>query len=234
MWDFWYNKDMETRKNPLVNGQYYHIFNRSISGYIIFNNSDDYLRMLNIIDLCRFVDFKYKFSEFDVLSLKKQSLIITELKESSQALVEIVAYCLMPTHIHLILKQIEDKGITKYLARISNSYTRFFNIKHKRKGPLWEGHFKNVLVDSDEQLLHLTRYIHLNPCSASLVENPKDWAYSSCCEYITLDDQQGKICSFSDIISIPPKDYIRFVQDRKSYQKEISLIKKIIIDNYSG
>ena len=70
------------------------------------------------------------------------------------------------------------------MRRLLNSYTRYFNEKIKRKGPLWEGRFKKVLVNSDEQLLHLTRYVHLNPVSAGIVEKPEDWPCSSYREYI--------------------------------------------------
>jgi putative transposase len=79
----------------------------------------------------------------------------------------------MPTHIHLVLRQLKDGGISKFMSNILNSYSRYFNIKHNRKGPLWEGRFRKVLVGSDEQLLHLTRYVHLNPVTACLVDKPK-------------------------------------------------------------
>ncbi len=78
----------------------------------------------------------------------------------------------MPTHIHLILKQLKEDGISAYMSKILNSYTCYFNRRTKRKGPLWESRFKRVEVTSDEQLLHLTRYIHLNPVTAHIVEEP--------------------------------------------------------------
>ncbi|MCL5407494.1 MAG: transposase [Patescibacteria group bacterium] len=225
---------MQSRKDPLVNDQYYHIFSRSIAQFKIFNNNEDYLRMLDILDLYRYIDFIYKYSNFNELTDANQQAIIANLRKDNDVLVEIIAYCLMPTHLHLLLKQITDKGIAKYMSKLLNSYARYFNIKHKRVGPLWTGRFKSIVVSSDEQLLHLTRYIHLNPTSAGLVDKLNSWEFSSYYEYIDSDIKKEKICSFSDILTLSPKEYKKFVESRKSYQKELSLIKNVLIDNYTG
>jgi putative transposase len=225
---------MNIRKDPLVNGQYYHIFSRSIAKFKVFNDRDDYARFSELFDLYRFTDFYYKYSSFKELQLFNQKEIIDSLNRRNDILVEIVAYCIMPTHVHFLLKQVVDAGISKYLARVLNSYTRYFNLKHHRTGPLWEGHFKNVLVKSDKQLLHLTRYIHLNPTSADLVKKPEDWAFSSYLDYIHPENVEKSMCSYRDILDISPKIYRKFVNDRKSYQRELSIIKNILIDEYAG
>ena len=188
--------------------------------------------MLELIDLCRFSNFNYRFSQFKKLEILTQKAIANELREMNNELVEVVAFCLMPTHIHLLLKQIQDEGVTKFMSKLLNSYSKFFNIQHKRSGPLWASEFKNVLVRTDEQLLHLTRYIHLNPTSASIVDNPEDWEYSSYQEYLS-PDAQG-ICCTEGLFNLKPKQYKDFVDDRKSYQKELAIIKRQLIDNYTG
>lgn len=218
------------RKDPLVNGQYYHIINRSIAKYIVFNDAQDYSRIIELIDLCRYSDFLYKYSIFLELTDQYQNQFISRLKITSLKLVDIIAYCIMPTHIHLILKQNVDGGISKYMAKVFNSYTRYFNIRHQRKGPLWEGRFKNILVKDDEQMLHLTRYIHLNPTSAGLVKKPEDWQFSSYYEYIN-DIKGSTICDFKTIIDMKPKQYKNFVHDRIDYQKKLFLIKKLLLDD---
>lgn len=233
-WIFWYVIIMENRKQPLVAGQYYHIFSRSIAQFIVFNNDNDYTRMLNGLMLYRFLNFNYKYSRFRELDKNKQDDILNGLENKSPVLIKIVAYCIMPTHIHLILKQSTDSGISQYMSKILNSYSRYFNTKHQRVGPLWAGRFKSVLVDNDEQILHLTRYIHLNPASAGLVENPEDWKFSSYLEYINRDNKTKRICEFGDILDFTPENYKKFVEDRKSYQQQLSLIKNILIDDYSG
>lgn len=228
----WYNDIMNIRKDPLVNGEYYHIFSRSIAKYVVFNDNEDYTRFLELLTLYRFVDFNYKYSTFKNLQLINQRAVIDSLIKRSDVLVEIVAQSPMPTHIHLVLKQIADDGISKYMAKVLNSYTKYFNARHRRIGPLWEGHFKNVLVKTDEQLLHLTRYAHLNASSAGLVDNPFDWEYSSLKEY--CEEVPNGICQFKDIIDMSPQKYKKFVLDQKSYQRSLSIIKNILIDNYTG
>lgn len=221
------------RKDSLFTGGIYHIFNRSIAGYVIFNSPDEYNRMVELIKLCRFTNFGYKYSKFIKLELYNKIAIIKELEKDNNVLVEIIAFCIMPTHIHFVIKQTTDGGISKYLGRISNSFSKYFNLKHKRNGPLWSSRFKNIVVENDEQLLHLTRYIHLNPVSANLVKNISDWPNSSYLEYIK-PDQNKSFCSYKNLFSFTPKQYREFCNDRKSYQKEISKIKSILIDNYTG
>lgn len=229
-----YSINMQMRKDKLENEYYYHIFSRSIAKFVIFNNADEYLRMINILNLYRHVGFTYKYSRFVQSSTKTQKTIIDNLEKEKSYLIEIVAFCLMPTHIHLLLKQVQDQGISRYMARILNCYSRFFNVKHKRIGPLWSGRFKSVLVSDDNQIVHLTRYIHLNPTSANLAQKPGDWLYSSYREYVDLIAKKNGFCLFDNIFDFTPEKYKNFVLDRKSYQKDLSQIKGLLMDNYTG
>jgi len=229
----YYGGMAQYRKEALTTGNYYHIFSRSIVKFVVFNKECEYDRFYQLINLCRFTNFVYKYSRFNMLSNKVQAGIIDNLKSQNDCLVEIVVYCIMPTHIHLVLKQVKDGGITKFMARVLNGYTRYFNSMHKRTGPLWSGRFKSVLVNHDEQLLHLTRYIHLNPVSSGLVENPEDWSHSSYLEYSDRN-MENSICVFDKIISLGHKEYEKFVRDHKANQKELSEIKYLTIDDYSG
>jgi putative transposase len=161
------------------------------------------------------------------MSPKKSKTDVSFYKEK---LVEIIAYCIMPTHLHLVLKQLEDNGISIFMNRILNSYSHYFNIKHERKGPLWEGRFKHILVEKDEYLLHLTRYIHLNPVTAYLVNKPEEWFASSYGEYLQDVKKDDKICKYSEILEIEPKSYREFIEDRISYQRELAKIKHLVMD----
>ncbi len=220
------------RKDPLVIGETYHIFTRSIADYVVFNSADDWQRMQQLIKYYH-VNNEIKFSNFIELKFVHQEgfhnafNIISKDKES---LVQIIAYCLMPTHLHLTLKQLSDGGISNYMKAVLDSYSKYFNAIHKRKGPLWESRFNSVLIDSDEQLLHLSRYHHLNPVTAKLVDRPEDWEFSSYREYIGEGTGSTAICRFDDILEIKPSLYRKFVNDRISYQRELSKIKKLIMD----
>jgi len=133
----------------------------------------------------------------------------------------------MPTHIHLLLKQKQDFGISRYINRCLNSYTRYFNIKHKRKGPLWESRFKSSAITSNEIFTHITRYIHLNPVTAGLAGSPADWDFSSYSEYLS-ENTTPIICELEGLWDIIPRNYKQFVIEQASYQKELSLIKHLI------
>ena len=168
--------------------------------------------------------FSYKFKE------EERDSLVSNILNVSEKIVDVVAYCLMPTHIHFILKQLQEKGISRFMSFIQNSYTRYFNTRYKRKGPLWEGRFKSVLVKDDAQFTHLTRYLHLNPTSSGLVENPEDWKYSSYKEYLGLVDAKKKICNFSEYMDMPAGKYKEFVTDRVDYQRELAKLKKLVLE----
>jgi putative transposase len=148
----------------------------------------------------------------------------------NERLVDIIAFCIMPTHVHFALRQLTEGGISMYMGNVLNSYARYFNIKYRRKGPLYEGRFKSVLVESNEQLYHLTRYIHLNPVTAGLADKPEEWKASSYNEYTSRIEKSEKTCKFDDLLNIDPHSYNEFVMMRKDYQKELSRIKGLVID----
>ena len=216
---------MPYRKVPLKEGEMYHICTRTICGFKIFNSDSEYQRMLESIVFYTLENPPCKFSD-----LPKPALGKVVPNAGLGRLVKIVAYCLMPTHIHLILQQLKEGGISRFMNLILKSYSKYFNIKHNRKGPLWEGRFKNVLVKSDEQFLHLTRYVHLNPVTDYLVDRPEDWSFSSYREYIGLADEDKRICDFSDYLDMNIEAYQRFVNDRADYQRQLAKIKHLTIE----
>lgn len=217
------------RKDLLVIGQVYHVFTKSIAGFKIFNDNSELSRMKETIRYYQRAKPKVKFSMF-INTFKvgqRSSYIVTPLSDEEKN-VEIIAYCIMPTHLHLVLKQLKENGISTLMSNALNSYTRYFNTKHNRKGPLWEGRFKSALVKTDERLLHLTRYVHLNPVTAYLVDRPEEWVVSSYNEY--LSNGNTGICKYDKILNIEPGFYKSFVEDRASYQRELAKIKDLLIE----
>ncbi|MBU0693990.1 MAG: transposase [Candidatus Omnitrophica bacterium] len=216
------------RKIPLVEGKIYHIFSKSIAGFKIFGNDSEYERMRNMLRYYKVDNSPLRFSAF--LEIKNKELFFEKHFMERDNLVEIIAYCFMPTHIHLILKQVRQKGISIFMNNILNSYTRYFNVKIKRKGPLWESRFKNVLVKTDEQFLHLTRYLHLNPVTAYLVERPEHWSFSSYKEFLGEIREEERLCNYSDVLNINPKEYKKFVKSQIDYQRELAEIKELFLE----
>ncbi|ODS33577.1 MAG: hypothetical protein SCARUB_01311 [Candidatus Scalindua rubra] len=222
---------MFKRKYPLVVGGVYHVFSKSIAGFKIFNNNSEFSRMIATIRYYQKEKPSVKFSKFIKLNrVKEKNPDGTILLSNNEKLLEVIAYCLMPTHLHLILKQLKESGITIFMSNILNSYTRYFNTKHNRKGPLWESRFKNVLVETDEQLFHLTRYVHLNPVTAYLVNKPEEWLASSYKEYVFKVVDNERICKYDDVLEVDPNSYREFVQDMVSYQRELATLKNLFFE----
>ncbi len=158
--------------------------------------------------------------------------VYEKLKKDYEKLVDIICFCLMPNHFHFMLKQKLDNGISTFISNFTNSYTRYFNTKHERIGPLFEGIFKAVRIESEEQLIHTSRYIHLNPVSSFLIE-PKDlenYQWSSYLEFLGFSDEnltiKNLVLNFFPLVS----DYKKFVLDHADYARQLELIKHLTLE----
>ena len=211
---------MPSRTVPFVNDEYYHIFNRGVAKMPIFNNAFDYKHFINTFLYYQVDGPKPRFSFF-----RKQPTTL----ENNVKIVDIICYCLMPNHFHFLLRQKKENGITEFVSKISNSYTKYFNVKNNRVGPLLQGEFKSVYVESNEQLLHLSRYIHLNPLIGYVVKELDSYRWSSYHEYLGL--KEG-ICSKDEVIGQfkSTKDYERFVLDQVDYARKLDFIEHQLLD----
>lgn len=153
-------------------------------------------------------------------------------KYSKKFSVKILAFALMPNHVHLLVQQLTDSPLSKFVQVQNTAYVNYFNLRFKRYGSLFQSHFRALMIDSDEYLVHVSRYIHLNPSSAQLVLKPEDYFWSSYRIYLGLDDsdfvdKKTVLTYFSSKDQV--QDYRDFVASRIDYQKEISL-QKLLID----
>jgi len=213
------------RKDKFIEGEIYHVFNKSIANFGIFNDLNNGRRFLNVSEYYNSRLIAKSFSQFVFKKEYKYQNIIYP-KEFSH--VKFLSYCIMPDHYHFLLKIIENYSLSKFISNIENSFTRYFNIKFDRKGPLWQTSFKSVEIRSNKQLLHVSRYIHLNPTTNNLVDKPEDWIFSSYKDYIT-DERILK--KFMKEISIEDtKSYKKFVENNIEYQRELKNIRKLILE----
>ncbi|MFH2136929.1 MAG: transposase [Candidatus Omnitrophota bacterium] len=220
--------NMPARKEKIVNGEVHHVFSRSIAGYEIFREDLEYNRMKDLLWYYSTEKPSIRFSDF--LEIKNKENIRKKIKVSNDKIVDVLAFCFMPTHIHVVLKQLKEEGISIFMSRILNSYTRYFNVKTKRKGPLWESRFKNVAVQNDEQWHHLTRYLHLNPVTARLVDSPENWKYSSYEDFLQKESSQY-ISKQDDLEYMEPNRYKDFVNSQIDYQRQLAIIKNLCLEN---
>ena len=214
------------KRDPLSNNAVYHVFTKSIAGYCIFRDDHDYVRMINLIKYYRLEKPPTKFSAY--ITLKDKDLFFSKYCLTKDLLVDIISYCIMPTHLHIVLKQLKGNGISTFMGNVLNSYTRYFNTRSGRKGPLWQSRFKHVTVETNEQLSHLTRYIHLNPVTEHLCEDPGAWAYSSYKEY--MGESADAICMEDYRLLPTPSAYRDFVLDQKEYQRSLAHLKYLYLE----
>lgn len=214
---------MPGRNVPLITGEIYHIFNRGNEKRDIFIQPRDYKRCQRTIYYYQFQGPKPKFSNFGLFNLQSFNPSLQD------KLVNIHCYCLMPNHFHFLMQQLKDNGISIFLSQFSNSYTKYFNTKYTRVGSLFQGTFKSVLVESDEQFIHLSRYIHINPVVSTLVKSLDRYPWSSYEEYM---DGKENICSTEEIMNFfqSKEKYKSFLEDQIEYGETLELIKHQLMD----
>lgn len=221
------------RKVVLANDQIYHIFNRGIDRQTIFNTKWEYNRAFETLKFYRFANLPFRLSRLLNLPENDRQYIIRDLNQNNEKLVDIIAFCLMPNHFHFMLKQLKDNGISKFIANFTNSYTKYFNTKHERIGHLFEGQFKAVLVETNEQLIHLSRYIHLNPVSSFIIktEDLGKYKWSSLQEYLKVSKES--VCQKDIVLDQFQsfKEYNKFVLNQIEYAQELDKIKHLVVEN---
>src|SRR3989344_2285721 len=202
-------------RNKFYDDCFYHIFNKSISNFGIFSKSKNSLKFIDTLDYYNNLKIKFSLSVY----LRKNSLNTNLLIPKDNSIAKIVSYCIMPDHYHLLVKIIHADKFSKFLNNVENSFSRYFNIKTNRKGPLWQSRFKSVIIESNEHLLHVSRYIHLNPATNYLVDNPEDWILSSYKDFISNEKYLKEYVKEISINSC--FDYKKFVENNKDYQRRL-------------
>lgn len=214
---------MGLRKTALVTGETYHVLNRSVQGMPIFKGRRENALFLEAMKFYLQPNPPTKFSRYrinrDKFPIKLEKRLVT-----------IINFCLMPNHFHFTLRQEEERGIRRFIQRLTNSFAHYFSIKYQNRGPVFEGNFRAVHIGTDEQLLHLSRYIHLNPVSSYLVENPEDYPYSSYRLY--LRKATSDIINSSLVLGqfSSTEKYQQFVLSRKDDQRELEKIKHLTLE----
>lgn len=158
---------MPLRVTPLLTNNYYHLYNRGVNKGAIF-----------------FSDRNYQY-------------FIKKLTFFFQAKADVLAYCLMPNHFHLLIKVKSDNFVKISLQPFFVSYSKSINIEQDRVGPLFQGRFQANLIEDEGYLLDCAKYIHLNPVKAGLVTSPELWKYSSYGYYL-----HGENRSFVDTSAV--------------------------------
>ena len=205
------------RKVPLATNYFYHVYNRGVDKREIFSDYSYYSRFVSILEHYLKYDYPYSLLKRRLVKAqsplgKKNILLQLETRRVNPP-VEIVSLCLMPNHYHLTLKQLIENGISIFMHRIGIAYTTYFNVRNDRSGRLFEATYKAAMIESNEQLLHLTRYQHINPRSLGLKtpEELVEYPWSTLSTY--LGEKRFPFVNPEVVMSAygNSKDYLDFV-----------------------
>jgi putative transposase len=137
-----------------VQGQIYHIFNRGVDKRVVYSEEREYVRFIH--DL-------YEFNDKNPAPKTQNSEVRLPTDGAREPLVELLAFCLMPNHFHLMLREVQENGVTEFMRKLGTGYTNYFNQKYSRDGALFQGKYKLVQIEKEAHFLYLPFYIHFNP-----------------------------------------------------------------------
>lgn len=235
---------MPIKRPQLINDEIYHVVVRATGDSLLFKNIDDYYRGIFSI---------YEFNNQNPIEIRVRREQRKKEKANGErfsvdlrkCFVEIFVFCFMPNHVHLILKQIENSGISSFMRKFGAGYAGYFNKKYKRKGPLLSK-FRAVHIKTDEQLQNCFAYVHVNPLS--LIEPGwKEKGIKLSKKAIKFLEEDYKWSSYWDYIgkknfpSITERKFIletmggekgcrNVVKNWIEYKKEIKTLENIIIE----
>ena len=191
---------MPVRGDVFGRGGIYHVFNRGVNGGRIFFNKENYL-------------YCWRLSE----------------RYAEKYSVKLFAVCLMPNHYHFLLEQESEIPVSKFVNVLFNAYTQAVNHRQNRKGTLFEGRFKQVLVEDDSYWLQLCRYIHLNPVKAGLVQSPGDWPYSDYLKWVDCSQKKYQMPDWIGGFS-SGEEYRKFVTDGQEKMQMDRILERYCLD----
>lgn len=238
---------MPIKRPPIITGEIYHIVIRAVEEAKLFRDARDYFRMVH--DLFEFNDGKAVSSYYrQEPKLTRTVLVSLEKRHGNRdCLVEILAFCLMPNHVHLLVRQIKDGGISKFMRKIGAGYGGYYNKKYKRSGHLFQGKYRIVHVKDGKQFITVFVYIHTNPV-AILVPNWKergikgvelqkvikfleDYRWSSYSDYLGKKNFPSVTIREFTLEAVGGiKEGRRFVNDWLQFKKELADLDRVAIE----
>ena len=192
---------MPYRKKNFDQNAHYHIFNRGVNKEIIFYSDNNYEYCLNLI--------------------RKQAKIHS---------ISIVAYCFMPNHYHLLIRQNGSSTISRFIQGVFRAYVLGLNKQINRTGPLFEGRFRHIKISQQGYLLHLCRYIHMNPVKAGLVVSPEQWLFSNYLDWIGKRKRGLVDSAFVKTYFNTGEKYTTFVLDYKQAREYQERLQKYTLE----
>jgi putative transposase len=189
--------------------EFYHVYNRAVLKMALFKDHEDYLRFI-----CK------------MLEVRRHSRV------------QILAFCLMPNHFHLLLKESAGKNISRFLQRLQGAYAMYFMQKYKHSGRVFQGVFKSKHIKDDAYFDRIIAYIHQNPVRDGLVKTVKDWPFSSAVIKLKAGGHLYKFVDEDNLVTIRSDIQLEKIFDRgvgmayadANSRKKAKLIGKLLAD----
>ncbi len=223
------------RNISIVEGEYYHIFNRGNNKQQIFLDNKDWVRFLFLIIYLQspmiFQNISREVNDFvknRVFNINKKDL--EEILKDRY--VSLIGFAIMPNHFHLILYGQKENGISQYMQRVLCAYTKYFNTKYKKNGHLFQGPYKAVHIKDNKQLLYLSSYIHKNPQNIKQWKNRAEFYPWSSYQDYTKENRWGNLLT-TDLIAdqfSDRNDYLNFVKSSTAKDFSKNLGEEILFD----
>ncbi len=213
---------------------YAHIYNRGVDKRSIFKSDRDRNRFM----LTMRIALLQGAEKVSLILRKREKELISSISQHTLTqlygppMVTILAFCLMPNHYHIIVKANRQEDISKFAQRLANSYTLYFNKKYDRKGRLFESTYKEVVIRTDEQLVHVVRYVHTNPSNSKRlmfnVRQLRVYQWSSLPAYLR---RESRMCDIEQVLSFYSSidDFWKFTKAGIKHQENID--SELLIDN---
>jgi REP element-mobilizing transposase RayT len=191
-------------REPLVEGEWYHCFNRGVDKRKVFQTRADYERFISLMYICNNTQNKSVSSRRDT----RLRSILSDASIRREPIVQIAAYALMPNHVHFIFHEIKKGGIAQFMQRVFTGYTMYFNKKNERAGALFAGAFKSKHIPDDDYFKHVMAYVLLNPADLffpnwkekgtvnGLEKALNEYPYASTFDFFGASRPEGKIVDF--------------------------------------
>jgi len=212
---------MGTRNIQFENEAYYHIYNRGVDKRKVFTEKNDIWRFVKGVLLFNRLkpigSIRDELGE-NLIYSSKATVDFGELTKLSGELVKIVAICLNPNHFHILVKQISDNGISKFMHKLGYGYTRYFNEKNNRSGSLFQGKFKAKFIHNDDILAYVSAYINLNYEIHGIKGDDKNLVFSSWSEYCG----ENKVLNICDDKNVVLKQF----KNKEEYKKFVKNVVK--------
>ncbi len=220
-----------TNRVPIGVGEWYHCYNRGVDRRRVFGSNRDYERFLIHMFLA---NSSRNIPPSNIRNVTLQKVLASSTLQRGTPLIEVGAYCLMPNHVHFIVKEIDEGGLALFMQKLFTGYALYFNKRNERTGPLFSGNYKAKHLSTDRYFKHAINYVHMNPIElyepnwktgsgnlGTVEEKLRSYRFSSLPEHAGVERRERKLLG-SEIFTLfdSPSSLSTMLFEAQAYYRE--------------